>query len=496
MVDALSVLIGIDDDLSWRGSEFGDLFGDNIVDWFPDGDPNSAAAARFTISHVENLHRQFAAVIEDGHELMDIYIEGARRRGLAAFASLRMNDARTSDEARCWLERSRFKLDRQHLLIGSPLPSFTPGSSEQWRFSWQWDYAHDEVRQRVRGLIEEVITRCDFDGVELDFCRQPPYFRAGQAIRNIDTMTDFVRRVRQAVARRGEARGRNVTLAVRVPPSIDESLEWGFDTETWVREALADIVILGSLSLCEHEFDVARAVACASDNGVRVYTGFDGGTRPISPQEGYEIHVPSVLRAAADNGYRHGASGVYVFNYDYPGHRALPADRGGFNQDHLQTLRDLADPAVLGQRQRCFAAKGDRIGGNVNYAAGDQRPQLPRRLAVAGRGAGARHAVHLTIADDVSAGQADGRISRTELRLRLSDHEQAMDRIRCEINGRALDLSPSGSVSNGQEQTWMIFDSPPLRVGDNSILLMLDGVKTPDPWPVLGGCEVVVFGRD
>ena len=35
-VDALSVLVGIDDDLSWRGSPHGQLWGDNIEDWNPD----------------------------------------------------------------------------------------------------------------------------------------------------------------------------------------------------------------------------------------------------------------------------------------------------------------------------------------------------------------------------------------------------------------------------------------------------------------------------
>ena len=38
-VDALSVLAGIDDDISWRGSPHAQLFGDHITEWQPDPVP-------------------------------------------------------------------------------------------------------------------------------------------------------------------------------------------------------------------------------------------------------------------------------------------------------------------------------------------------------------------------------------------------------------------------------------------------------------------------
>ena len=38
-VDLLSVLIGIDDDLSWRGSPHGQLWCDNVTEWNVDGVP-------------------------------------------------------------------------------------------------------------------------------------------------------------------------------------------------------------------------------------------------------------------------------------------------------------------------------------------------------------------------------------------------------------------------------------------------------------------------
>jgi len=54
-VDVISVLVGIDDDLSWRGSPYGELFGDATSIWATDGDPthlvDSVSGGRNQISY-------------------------------------------------------------------------------------------------------------------------------------------------------------------------------------------------------------------------------------------------------------------------------------------------------------------------------------------------------------------------------------------------------------------------------------------------------------
>ena len=54
-VDVISVLVGIDDDLSWRGSPYGELFGDATSIWAADGDPthlvDSVSGGRNQISY-------------------------------------------------------------------------------------------------------------------------------------------------------------------------------------------------------------------------------------------------------------------------------------------------------------------------------------------------------------------------------------------------------------------------------------------------------------
>ena len=270
-------------------------------------------------------------------------------------------------------------------------------------------------------------------------------------------------------------------------------MEAGIDTETWIREGLADIVVLGSPGYCVHEIDIRKAVSFAEDSGTLVFTGFDGATYTVSPQEGYERSPSSVLGATALNGYREGAAGVHLFNYDYPSHRAGPTDNKDFNvfdDYHLQTVRDLRAPSSLEQRNRCYYLPSPAAGG------ADHRLQVPRRLALMGRGAGSEHAMRLTVHDDIEGGKTEGRIVKTELRLRMDDLEDSQDRIHFEVNGRILPFTPSRTVTNSQDQQWFVFDDPPLRQGLNTILLILEGIETPNPWPSVQQCEILVLTSD
>ena len=98
----------------------------------------------------------------------------------------------------------------------------------------------------------------------------------------------------------------------------------------------------------------------------------------------------------------------------------------------------------------------------------------------------------MTIVDDLDAGRAGGRIRRTELRLRLTDHEASKERLHLAINGRRLAFEPDRTLTNGAGDEWLVFDDPGLRAGSNAVLLILEGASTPKPWPVLHSVEAMV----
>ena len=399
-----------------------------------------------------------------------------------------LNDAHASDEARGWYGRSQQKIDNQDLLIGLPYGSH----GKEFAFSWNWNYAEQAVRERFLGLIDETLTRYDFDGIELDFGRTLPYFRPNEAVRNTPVMTEFVRNAAEKVRQHAAAKGRKIRLVIRVPVSLGANLEAGMDTEAWIGEGLADIVVLGSPGYCVDRIDIAPAVAAVADNSTLVFAGFDGATYLASPDGEYENSPSTVLRATALNSYREGAAGVHLFNYDYAGgHRAGPAsaDFNVFDEYHIQTMLDLRDPDLLVRRDRCYylpAPEGD--------PGTDHRRQLPRKIALMGRGAGGAHAMQITVHEDIEGDLTAGRIAKAEVRLRAEDLDPLLDRLHLEINDCVVSLDSAGRLENSRGDWWYVLDDPPLRQGINTIMLLLTGTETPpDPWPTVKQCEIVLL---
>ena len=136
------------------------------------------------------------------------------------------------------------------------------------------------------------------------------------------------------------------------------------------------------------------------------------------------------------------------------------------------------------------------LGGVVQHTLGDHYPQVPRALSMPARATGGPgYEMTLIIEDDIEAGLADGRIVGTELRLHLTDYEACLERIFCRVNGRAVSLAGAAKLEN-QLGTWLVVKNPPIQRGENLVLMGLDGLQTPDPWPTLHQCEVMVLGFD
>ena len=520
-VDVVCALVGINDDLSWRGSPYGEVWGDTIghsIDDLIAADGSFRSNLASGIEPSDLLQMGLRAMIDDGHDVFQLYVDRARELGLGIFASFRMNAANANTEHRVADgRRSAMTLNRQDLLIGAPALS---GNGRGFNFCWQWDYAHAEVRERFLGRFDEVLTRYDVDGLELDFCRNFPFFKRFQGFKHIETMNGFMGQVREIVRRHAKRKATEIKLMCRVASSLDACAEQGLDAEHWIREDLVDIAAISSMGHWQLYNDVARAVAAAEKTGALIYVG-SSMVPPTSPQEGYETGQPSVRRAIALNAYRQGAAGVHLFNYDYAHERALPeapddpsdlpeveyppiyngrmglyaSDR--FTRKDLQLLRDLADPESLARLDRCYNL-------NAKKLPGDFEAQIPFKISLRGRGAGPLHALRLCLEDDVKEGQHSGRIHKTELRLQLTEHEANIQRLSCEVNGKRVDLANARTISNSAGEFWLVVDDPPLKNGENTVLILLEGSQSPNGWhrtgsgvgpnwPTLEKCELLVI---
>ena len=299
-------------------------------------------------------HGHMKALIEQGTDPLQIHVDFCRRQGMEIFWSMRVNDEHSS-----WGSHllSRFHKDNPECLLGTKdePPPFGPWSGV--------DYARPEVRDHAFRCIEDVCTRYDVDGVEIDFFRQLTCFKRlawgrqiGQEER--DMMSEYLRRVRVRLDEIGSRRGKPLLIAVRVPDSVGYCRAMGFDLVKWLEEDVIDIMVVGGYFWLQ---PWKRSVELGHKYDVPVYPSLDGsrvGAYPwvIGRKEGVPWPECQVARRSAE-GYRAhsmnalaaNADGIYVYNFNYFFEQSHPVWRELGDAETLATLDKIYHVSVMGR---------------------------------------------------------------------------------------------------------------------------------------------------
>ena len=387
---------------------------------------------------IENTRALLAAGIDP----LVLLPRRARGHGMEFWASMRMNDIH-DDYPECAAYHGGFRKAHPELLLGSPYPE--PKHRGNWRagFCWGLDYARPEVRERQLALIEEVLTRYDVDGFELDFLRGAYYFKTDERGSAMPLMTDFVRGVRRLVDRAGEGKGRPLTLAIRVGRDVEECRRSGLDVRTWAAEGLADLLIPMWAGRMDTEADVAGMVALArtaDSAGTRVAGGLVGsvygyGILPDHDTGLWCNATLEMLRAGAMTYFSQGAACTYLFNYDC---QRLHGVNKPYSHGELQALREIGDAAALARLNKRYSVTVDgsasvEAGAWDGPVAGNEgwRMQLPALL----RGAGDAGVFRLWIGDDLAQGWRDDVLDAARIRITAEGYRVPDDAIELAVNG-------------------------------------------------------------
>lgn len=213
-------------------------------------------------------------------------------------------------------------------------PNPRPTDERTWA---AYDWGKREVRDYFHGLIQEACRRYDLEGIELDYSRTPPFFKC-QHHAHAPVMTDFIRRVRQWLDRRGKERGRPVLLAVKVNETPADALHFGLDVQAWLDEDLIDIII-GGFGARPFTCEIGAWVAMGHAWGVPVYGCIENGLPGQAKTE--------IIRASARRYLEAGADGCAVYDhfFDTEAETNLPA-----NWPHVSTpgfLREIGELGTL-----------------------------------------------------------------------------------------------------------------------------------------------------
>ena len=300
--------------------------------------------------------------VEEGVDIMRIFLEATKERGLEAFYSYRVNG---SDNDLVVTREIPMKQRHPEWLLAGPW------APDRKIF---WDFRNQEIRDYKLSILREVVENYDFDGIEIDFARGPITLPLGQQWKYRHHLTDFMSKVRALTLEAAERRGRPILLAARLPASIEGCRIDGIDIETWTSRQLLDIIALGCRS---YEGDVAAYRRITAGTPIKLL----GGSDEHHTSDGYDWPPIEVLRGVFANWWQQGADGIYCFNWTYA--MKEDADRiGALLHDfrmapvHRRLYREIGDPEMLRRKDKTFVVQ--RRGGGGSGAPGTVGWETPR----------------------------------------------------------------------------------------------------------------------
>lgn len=270
-----------------------------------------------------------------GTDPLELTLDFGHARGIEVFWSMRMNDTHDSNPDHRHL-LAKWKRDHPGFLMSTEDARPRYGG-KRWSAV---NYELESVRDKVFRIFEDVCTRYDVDGVELDFFRHPFYFKPqGQGDdvtqQQCDLMSDLLRRIRKMTEEVGLKRGRPILVSARVPDSTGYARAIGLDLERWGRENLVDM-LAGSGYFHLEPWESFAALGKELD--IPVYAVLSG-SRMVSvgsPEGKGEIEQ---WRGEALHAWESGVDGIYTFNRFNP---------------HDPIFRELGDPDQLRKLEHAY----------------------------------------------------------------------------------------------------------------------------------------------
>ncbi|MCZ6679917.1 MAG: family 10 glycosylhydrolase [Candidatus Poribacteria bacterium] len=380
--------------------------------WFEWGEGNTAVWPSEVLPRTENV---FPKWWQAGIDPVAVLLTEARKRGREVFFSYRINGSDNDD-----------LFDPPHPL-DQPIP--LKAAHPNWLIrKWHpyWDFSFQGVRDLKLKIVREVAQMYDFDGIQIDFARIPVLFPAGEQWERRDVLTDFMRQVRTALLEVEKKRERPLLLAARVPEDLIGCHFDGMDVETWVRDFLVDILVIGTRTA---NVDIAAFRRITTGIPIKLYPSWDDH----HSSDGYRQPDLEIWRGVCANWWRQNPDGMHTFNL------MLPSPQSAQNLDlrpsprwetQRQVFGEIGSPETLSGVDKVFFV--ERRGGGHGesvvpspenwwtprhmYFQTNMLAPLPTALADDGR---ADSLFTLNVADDVNV--AAETIHQITLHLAISD---------------------------------------------------------------------------
>ena len=408
-VDTLVYAAGLEGGTQIYDSRVAQTWGDNVKQWTH---PVWYRAGR----HLKQL-------IDDGHDPLELICQRAHQQKLLLLAgnwiSLQGADRATAGGRG---RQSDFVFDHAQFEVG---PEKDPRA--RYAHPRRFSFLHQAVRDERLAVFEEMLTRYPTDGVEINLTEFVPLCRFDEVDQLSPLLTEWLRRLRKTADRAAQDQGRAKRIYVRLPTDISTQQQLGCDSATWIADGLVDGLV------CMNGIGDAVMTQCWSMEPLKKLVGNSdcrlvAGFNNLLQSQFHRSATQAMTWAAAANAWDDGADGFAVVDYHWtPNGWPLTAE-------DYQTLRVLGHPELLRFRDKDYRA--------LRLGRGQDKPidwpdtmddALPKPLEE-------KQPVELTlqIADDLEAAGRQQKIESVRLRIRITNIEASLNKVRVELNGKRL----------------------------------------------------------
>jgi len=409
----------------------------------------------------ELMAHNMRSLREHGTDPLKVVLDFCHAHGREMFASFRMNMIQDS-----WRPDFNLRWKREHpdcCLAKRGNGTFAAPDDLRKLYWSAFDFEQPAVRAQRLGLIDDICSRYDVDGMELDFWRWPLFFKPSLDGRPVDPahvamMTDFVRCARRRMGQIEAQRQRPLLLAPRVFDTPDICLRMGLDVPGWLAEGLIDILVVGG-HYSQFAIPMEQWVALAHAHDVPVYGCF------------YRSRGIEQDRALAAHYHRSGVDGIYTFNmFNFP--------------KETPTFSEVGDPALIARRDKHYVMPGrcEDFGTSHTCAVGPLPLPLARNVP---------RTAPLVLDDDVQRAADEGPLSEIRMQVSLRHFDPRHDEADFRINHRRI----VGRFKQYAEEVgvleFVLFTrytdvpvAPPVVVGQNTLEVTLGPQRSTAERPV------------
>ncbi len=284
------------------------------------------------------------AWLADGIEWVNELVKETRRRKLEVFWNYRISEVDG-------LTGGGLAKEKMNALKAAHPDWLVP---DTWWWQGMWNLASEGLRLHKIEVLRELVTRYNFDGIQIDFSRHMPCLPIGKQWEMREHITEFMQMVRQLFDEIGKKRGRPILLGAKVPRNPAGCRIDGFDLQAWADKGLIDILTLGSRSI-DVEVEGFRKLV---GNKVQLQPCFDDH----HATDGYRHQSIEFLRGVFANHWQRGADSVVTFNWSTgvpEVAQKVGAEIGPLSQQIA--YREIGDPASMTGKDKIFAV--ERRGG-------------------------------------------------------------------------------------------------------------------------------------